>query len=225
MIRYKNRPNNRLRRSLGLLLIAAASVLSCSLSSCGITDTPPTVPAPVNKVSEYYYTLDKVNAWYHYSTIFPATNTNVTLDMQMEGIDKDYPLFRNATVYECSWILSNQPDNKTDYYYAISDSEAYYLAYDASPAATYWLDLKAPLQENATWEFPDMDGKRTVAKVIRMGAQMKLAGKSYSDIIQVEYRNMVDSSATTKFFARGLGMVYMQKVDANGNTVFQSQIK
>jgi len=216
---------NILSRSLlKRLAVTALSLGSFVLASCGdLIDSPEdnSQDQTVTDVRSYYYKLQTPGAQYQYTTISPDS---VKLHMTMLGQDDEYPLFRNAQVYECEWEYSNDPDNRLEYYYAVSDSEAYSLGYEAEPNSPYQLDLKAPLKKDASWTFPNLDHQTTVATVKRLGFQMKVENTVYPDVIEVEYANQVDSSVTTKYFAHDIGLIYMRRVDKTGQEKFSTYI-
>lgn len=209
------------------MTFAVLSLCSLVLSSCGsIVDSPDVTPQEnrtVMNVAEYYFKLQIPNTKYQYTAFSPDSST-VKLNMRMLGEDQAYPTFRNATVYECEWIYSDQPDEIAEFYYALSDSEAYSLGYEAGPDSPYWLDLKAPLYKGASWEFPDMDRELTNAVIKRMGFPMKIDNTLFSDVLEVEYTNQVDGSVTTKFFAHDVGLIYMRKANKEGKELYSTRI-
>ena len=180
-------------------------------SGCNaLVDPAPQTAQPVTHIEDYYLPLKNIGTSYAYCR--KSSYGTDTLWMRMKGNDASGLMLGNQACYATD--MSSQTNQYlNNYYYAMSDSEAYTLGkVSCSGTDKFWLDLKAPLIVGQTWKFKNTNGSYYVennytAKVTRRGVQMKMPdGKIYNDVVEVIYTAKSDS--TIKWFARGVGLIY-----------------
>jgi hypothetical protein len=193
------------RLDLSALILLAASAVG--LNSCGLTDTAAT-PAAITNVSQYYFPLASVGTNVAYERT--VNGVSDTVRMTMQGRD---PLATASSIGRCYSVnLSNDQQFHSDMFFVVNDSEAYTLGnVSCGVNGDTWLDLKSPLTVGQQWAFntgnvyyPQM----VTATVLRRGVQLKMPNaKVFDDVTEVRYIDS-ESDTTTKWFARGVGLVY-----------------
>ncbi|HYM19372.1 MAG TPA: hypothetical protein VEW28_00035 [Candidatus Kapabacteria bacterium] len=197
--------------------------VSATLASCSVADAPPNSPAPVKNVADYYYPLSDVGMQYAY-----LRTTNIgsdTVRLKMQGNDAMSSAIGNTQCFAAD--LYKIGAFQSDLFFAVNDSEAYTLGtISCGTLGGYWLDLKTPLTEHLQWTFTTNGSYASItvtATVIHRGLKMKMpSGMTFDDVTEVLYvTNNADT--TTKWFARGVGMVY--STSNQSDNYFGSQMK
>ncbi|HEX5316620.1 MAG TPA: hypothetical protein VFX22_08215 [Candidatus Kapabacteria bacterium] len=188
-------------------LAALSLILGIAASGCSSIADNPSTPAPEPDVRNYYLHLATTNCEYNYTVTSnaPYHPASGGLTMSMQG---NTDTFQNMPIYACLWSYSNTNYTPQRWYYALCDTQAVALGLEPS-ADNYtdsWVDLKAPLQKNATWSFTSQ-GEQITANVTMYGGTAQVEGKTYDDVVMVQYTG-VKGTTGTQWFARGTGLIF-----------------
>ena len=191
-----------------LSLFSLLAIAPLAINSCSVADAPPSSAAPVRNVSDYYYPLSNVGTQYAY--LRTSIVGSDTVHLKMQGGDAMPMTINNSQCYAAD--LFKDGSFQSDVYFAQNDSEAFTLGtLSCGTIGGYWLDLKAPLNEGQHWSFFTSSSYTSVkitATVVHRGLTMKMpSGKTFDDVTEVRYVGD-NADTTTKWFARGVGMVY-----------------
>ncbi len=193
----------------GRNFLAIPFALCVALAGCSVIDSPPGTPAPELDVRNYYLQLTNSNAQYHYADSSTASShpKSDTLSMNMQGQSDS---INNTPLYSCLWTYNNW-GTPTLWHYGLTDKQAINYGIETSPD-TYtdsWVDLQSPLKDSATWTFTSW-GETITATVVKYGASAEVNGKTYSDVIMVQYTGTNGANPTngTEWFARGTGIIF-----------------
>ena len=208
------RGQNRMWRRWSATLAFAACASVSALTGCsGLVDsTTPPAKAPEQNVKNYYVKLETLKMEYQYALTSkndfqPASDILV---MDMQGRD-DTDTWSNTPgirtpVYKCNWsyVAAGQP---TLWYYALDETKAVDLGVEYNNAYTdSWVELQSPISENATWTFTSKN-ESIAAKVTHYGITAAVGGKSYDDVVVVEYTGDKGTKGTS-WFQRGVGAIF-----------------
>ena len=195
------------------------AIIMGTIGCTGIVDSPQPSTLPVTHVEDYYLPLKSVGTSYSYCRKSPIGADTVA--MTMKGNDESGLMLGNQVCY--STDLSNTNRYLNNYYYSMTDSEAYTLGkVSCSGTDKYWLDLKAPLTVGQTWKFNNSHGSsysNTIytARVSRRGVQMKMPdGNIYNDVAEIVYTSKAGDS-TVKWFAHGVGLIYSSSTNPDSD--------
>jgi len=195
------------RRTAALLALAAG----LGFASCGeIVDSDgsqTTTQAPEANVKNFYYQIEHKDAEYRYA----LTSKNAYLPeadvlvMQMEGYE--YPQsWKGMPVCTCDWGYEKTSGQTPWYYYVSADSVVGLGVLLNGQYTDSWVELKAPLQKDASWKFTS-DGELITAKITRYGVSATVGGKTFKDVLVVEYKGEKGTDGTT-WFQRDTGVIY-----------------
>jgi hypothetical protein len=194
--------HSRYRTFAALFLALGLSASGCSQ----IVDTPST-RSPEPDVRNYYIRLAIPKMEYNYavtstSSYYPAS---ATLAMDMQGC---VDTFQNIPVYSCLWTYSNNFSTPERWFYSLSATQATELGLEPTQDhyTDSWVELKAPLKLNATWSFMSQ-GEQITATVKSYGGSAHLEGKTYDDVVMVEYMGS-NGTTGTEWFARNTGLIF-----------------
>ncbi len=194
--------SGRGRRPLALLPIA----VWLAISGCSSIVDNPSTPAPERDVRNYYLHLATPNIEYDYSVTSTALYhpASDSLAMKMKG---SVDTFQNMPVYACLWTYSNYGAPE-QWFYSLCDTQATELGLESMQGqyTDSWVDLKAPLEQNATWSFVSQ-GEKITAAVKSYGSTAQVEGKTYDDVVMVEYTG-TNGTTGTEWFARGIGPIF-----------------
>ena len=199
-------------RSIGSTAKHALLPIALALAAAGcsqVVDTPPTTPPEAN-VANYYLHLGTTNAEYDYTVTSnaPYHPASGELVMSMQGTTDS---FGGMPVYACLWSYANFGAPQL-WYYCLADTEAAGMGLETTPDdyTDSWVDLKAdstkPLEQGATWSFVSQ-GEQITATVKQYGATAQVEGKTYSNVIMVQYAGVKGTTAT-EWFAKGIGPIF-----------------
>ncbi|HEY3874742.1 MAG TPA: hypothetical protein VGM92_04660 [Candidatus Kapabacteria bacterium] len=207
------------------LVYATLSFTSIALSSCSsITDPATQTPGTEMDVRNYYLPLQNKGPEYNYSVTsnsqyVPATGA---LTMEMQGpIDT----VNNNIMYGCLWSYPNfgQPSM---WFYRLSSAQAINCGVESSPEnySDSWVDLQAPLEDTAHWTFTSQ-GEQITAKVTKYGATAQVNGKTYDNVLMVQYTGTGANGTTgVQWFSKGVGLIFSNITRPNeGTTNYQIQ--
>jgi hypothetical protein len=188
---------------------AAAFALCVALAGCSVIDSPPSTPSPELDVRNYYLQLTTTNTEYHYAVTAanPSYPKSDTLSMNMQGQNDS---INNTPLYSCLWTYNNW-GTPTLWHYGLTDKQAINYGIETSPDnySDSWVDLQSPLKDSASWTFTSW-GETITAIVVKYGASAEVNGKTYSDVVMVQYTGSNGGKGTTgtEWFARGTGIIY-----------------
>lgn len=190
------------------VLAALSLALGFAASGCSSIADNPSTPAPEPDVRNYYIHLATTNCEYNYTVTSlnaPYHPASGGLTMSMQG---NTDTFKTMPVYACLWSYSNNYGTPQLWYYALCDTQAVALGLEPSPDnyTDSWVDLKAPLQKNATWSFISQ-GEHITANVTMYGGTAQVEGKTYDSVVMVQYTG-VKGTTGTEWFARGTGLIF-----------------
>ena len=203
MLHYKLQFLNALRK----MGFSIPFTLFFAFAGCSIVDPAPTTTSPELDVRNYYLQLTSSNVEYNYavtSTVpiyYPASGS---LAMDMHGLADTV---NSMPVYSCLWTYQNF-GTPTLWYYGLTDKQAINFGVESWPGnyADSWVDLQSPLQDSASWTFTSHNEPIT-ATVVKYGASAQVNGKTYSDVVMVQYAGTKGTTGTG-WFARGTGIIY-----------------
>ena len=208
----KNR-NSEVTRGLhgAVLLVLAAGLGFASCSQIVDSDDGPQTKASETNVKNFYYKIEKKDAQYRYSltsknAYLPASDVLV---MNMEGYEDYTTPWHGMPVCQCDWAYEITPGS-TPWYYAMSEDSIVALGVDYNGYTDSWVELKAPLQQDAKWDFTSQ-GEMVHARIAKYGVSAAVAGKRFNDVMIVEYRGDSGTVGTT-WFQRDTGVIYSHLV-------------
>ncbi len=177
-------------------------------SGCSpMVDSTPSAPPPEHDVGNYYLHLAQTNVEYDYTVTSnaPYHPASGGLTMSMHG---NTDTFEKMPVYACLWTYSNNFGTPQQWFYALCDTQAMTLGLEPTPDAysDSWIDLKAPLEKNATWSVTSQ-GEKITANVTMYGGTAQVEGKTYDSVVMVQYTG-VKGTTGTEWFARGIGPIF-----------------
>ncbi len=218
--------SNRYRMYLGFSFVAAAWMFFASLTFTGcssLTDAPPQTKQAEQDVRNYFILLNSKGAHYDYvvtstSSFYPASDT-LGMDMQGVGDTLNY-----VPIYSCLWTYKNF-DTPTLWYYGLTDKKAisYGMEDGLNTYTDSWVDLQAPLDDTAHWTFTSW-GEQITASVVKYGATAQVNGKTYSDVVMVQYTGANGGTTGTEWFARGVGIIFSH-IERPGSGIVQNQLQ
>lgn len=205
---------SRTRAASRVALYVAALALAPFVASCSmLVDSPPSEKPQVMNVKQYYAKLETPKTLYHYQTSYARSGgapTANTLEMEMYGpAPYDY---QGMPTFGCDWTF--QSGKTTKWYYALAQDSAVDLG-DAT-FNEHWTDLKAPLAAGKSWSFTRVSGEVITAKITQFGVQVKVNGRTFDDVIAVEYTGD-RGTASVRWFANGIGMIFAHTQNADGS--------
>jgi len=182
---------------------AAVAVMAFAATGCSM-DTAPDIPA-ASDVRPYYVKLATPNIQYRFTEVATAEYhpQSGELVMNMQGLSSR--VYDNKPVYTCMWSYPGFAD-ATPWYYTLDEHQAVDLGVDFNGYTDSWVDLQAPLQQDATWTFVSM-GETITAKITKFGATAKVRGVTYTDVLMVQYTGN-NGTNVTEWFAKDKGLIY-----------------
>ncbi|MFI5201744.1 MAG: hypothetical protein ACHQNE_05115 [Candidatus Kapaibacterium sp.] len=197
---------NKLGLSRGQWFMALSLAMGLAASGCSSIADNPSTPAPELNVGNYYLHLATANCEYDYTvtSTAPYHPASGQLAMSMLG---NTDTFQKMPVYACLWTYSNYGTTQ-QWFYALCDTQAMALGLEPTPEqyTDAWVDLHAPLEKNATWSFVSQ-GEPITAKVTAYGVSAQVEGKTYDDVVMVQYTG-ASGTTGTEWFARGTGLIF-----------------
>ncbi len=211
----------RVRKRSSALLLALSTMLLAVSSCSSIVDPNAPAKAPEQNVKNYYVLLEQPKMEYRYALTSkndfqPASDV---LMMDMQGRDSN-EVWSGAQVYICNWsyVTAAKP---TLWYYALDETKAVDLGVEYKGNYTdSWVDLQSPIQQDASWTFTS-HGELITAKVTHYGITAAVSGKSFTDVVVVEYTGAAGTKGTS-WFARGIGTIFTH-IERPGDVLLDAQ--
>ncbi|MDP4200690.1 MAG: hypothetical protein Q8922_08690 [Bacteroidota bacterium] len=217
--------SDRVRMSVLTGIVGMLTMLGAFSGCSQIADPNPQAPKAEQNVKNYYILLEAPNMVYHYNFASrdPYLPASDMLTMDMKGSDQN-TTYQSMPVWTCLWSYATAGQPRP-WFYALSDTEAVGLGIEMYGQYTdSWVELKAPLSSGATWTFTSQ-GESVTATVAKYGVSATVNGKSYDDVVVVDYKGAAGTTGTT-WFARGIGTIYSH-IERPGNEMmdlkFQSK--
>jgi hypothetical protein len=229
MKNIKNRNSEVWWRLRGAVLLALAAGLGFAgaLASCGQIVDPENDPddhhtATETNVKNFYYKIEDKGAQYRYalSSQNAYLPSNDVLIMNMQGND-GYEKWHGMQVCVCDWAYE-QDSSGEPWYYAMSQDSIVALGVDYNGYTDSWVELKAPLKLNATWDF--VSQKENIhATIEKYGVSATVGGKTFKDVIVVDFKGDKGTDGTT-WYQRDTGVIYSH-IARPGNSLVDLQFK
>lgn len=191
-------------RSRPLLCLAAVALVF--IAGCSPV-TAPSAPSPELDVTHYYLPISTKGMHYEYavSATAPYVPSSGTLSMDMQGPVDTTP--GNSALLGCLWSYKNY-GTPTMWFYQLSKQQAvnYGIELSHDQYSDSWVDLQAPLSDTAHWTFTS-EGEQIGAQITKYGATATINGKSYNDVLMVQFTG-VSGTTGTEWFAKGVGLIF-----------------
>jgi hypothetical protein len=221
-----NRGSNRRHDSGGIAALLGVVFLTMFgallLAGCSITDTPQASLAPEQDVRNYYILVDSQGLHYDYAVTSNGSSlpASVSLGMDMQGVSDT---LNTMPLYACLWTYQNYGTPIT-WYYGLTQKQAINYSFETAPGVYWdsWVDLQAPLDDTAHWTF-ESQGEQISAKVLQYGATAQVNGKSYNNVLMVQYTGVAGTTGT-EWFAKGSGLIF-SNITRPGSGTVESQLK
>lgn len=207
-----NRHSHGYCRLLGAVLLAVVAGISfASCSQIVDSDDAQQQKAPETNVKNYYYKIEDSGAQYHYTLTSKNAYlpTSDILVMNMQGVNVN-DKWNGMPVCICDWAYETT-SGSTPWYYAMTADSVVALGVEFGGSYTdTWVELKAPLTANAAWDFASQ-GETIHARITKYGVSAAVGGKTFDDVLVVEYHGDKGTVGTT-WFQRNTGVIFSHLV-------------